>query len=182
MESVFIETITHKNKNIIGLIGVIYRPPNSKFNPFENEINEILTKINKENKTCYLMGDGNIDLLKLVSCDFGSRFLEQLLTSSYIPLVLKPTRITQRTATLIDNIFSNDIEVIDSSSNGITFSDISDHLPVVHVRNFETLTETIQNEYVFKRDFNDSNTQSFTNAIDGLSWEKLQTIMRQSRN
>ena len=120
------------------------------------------------------MGDFNIDLLKSESCDFASRFLEQLLTSSYIPLILKPTRITQHTATLIDNIFTNDIEVIDSSSNGIIFSDISDHLPVVHVRNFETRAETIQkNEYVFKRNFNDTNTQSFVNTIKSLSWEKV---------
>ena len=45
------------------------------------------------------MGDFNIDLLKSESnCDFASRFLEQLLTSSYIPLILKLTRIPQRAA------------------------------------------------------------------------------------
>jgi hypothetical protein len=52
------------------------------------------------------MGDFNIDLLKSESCDYSIRFLEQLYTSSYIPLVLRPTRITQHTATLIDNIFT----------------------------------------------------------------------------
>ena len=54
------------------------------------------------------------------------------------------------------------------------FSDISDPFPVVHVRNFETRAETIQkNEYVFKRNFNDTNTQSFVNTIKSLSWEKV---------
>ena len=71
-------------------------------------MNQILGKIDKENKLCYLMGDFNIDLLKSESCDYSIRFLEQLFTSSYIPLVLRPTRITQHTATLIDNIFTND--------------------------------------------------------------------------
>ena len=172
IESAFIEIINLQKKNII--IGVIYRPPNSNFNLFENEINKILSKTDKENKICYLMGDFNIDLLKSESCDFARRFLEQLLTSSYIPLILKPTRITQHTATLIDNIFTNDTEVIDFSSNGIIFSDISDHLPVVHVRYVAAPTETIQkNEYIFKRNFNDSNTQSFINTIKSLSWEKV---------
>ena len=120
------------------------------------------------------MGNFNIDLLKSESCDFASRFLQQLLTSSYILLILKPTRITQHTATLIDNIFTNDTKVIDSSSNGIIFSDVSDHLPVVHVRNIAAHTDTIQkNEYIFKRNFNDSNTQSFINTIKSLSWEKV---------
>ena len=172
IESAFIEIINLQKKNII--IGVIYGPPNSNFNLFENEINKILSKTDKENKICYLMGDFNIDLLKSESCDFARRFLEQLLTSSYIPLILKPTRITQHTATLIDNIFTNDTEVIDFSSNGIIFSDISDHLPVVHVRYVAAPTETIQkNEYIFKRNFNDSNTQSFINTIKSLSWEKV---------
>lgn len=54
MESAFVEIITPNKKNM--KIGVIYRPPKSKFNLFENEINQILSKINKENKICYLMG------------------------------------------------------------------------------------------------------------------------------
>ena len=62
------------------------------------------------------MGDFNIDLLKSESCDYTNRFLEILSTSSYIPLVLRPTRITQHTAALIDNIFTNDIETIESST------------------------------------------------------------------
>ena len=102
IESAFIEIISLQKKNII--IGVIDRPPNSNFNLFENEINKILSKTDKENKICYLMGDFNIDLLTSESCDFARRFLEQLLTSSYIRLILIPTRITQHTATLIDNI------------------------------------------------------------------------------
>jgi hypothetical protein len=54
--------LTAVGKNII--VGVIYRPPNSKFDLFENKMNQILGKIDQENKICYLMGDFNIDLLK----------------------------------------------------------------------------------------------------------------------
>ena len=120
IESLFIEIITTVGKNII--VGVIYRPPGNKIDSFEIEMNEILTKIDKENKICYLMGDFNIDLLKSESSDYTKRFLEQLYASSYIPLILQPTRITQHTATLIDNIFTNDIEIIESSTNGIIYS------------------------------------------------------------
>ena len=62
-ESVFIEIFTTIGKNII--VGVIYRPPNNKFEIFENAMNELLNKIDSENKICYLMGDFNIDLLQL---------------------------------------------------------------------------------------------------------------------
>jgi hypothetical protein len=79
------------------------------------------------------MGDFNIDLFK--SCDYANYFTEQLFTSSFFPLITKATRITHHTATLIDNIFTNNQEQLDDSINGIIFSDISDHLPIVHIFN-----------------------------------------------
>ena len=134
----------------------------------------MLGQIDKENELCYLMGDFNIDLLKSESCDQTIRFLEQLFTSSYVPLVLRPTRITQHTATLIGNIFTNDIETIESSSNGLIFSDISDHLPIFHIRNSKTYHDKIQkNEFTCKRIINDANIQSFTNTIKNVSWDNV---------
>ena len=120
------------------------------------------------------MGDFNIDLLKSESCDYTNRFLEQLFTSSYMPLILRPTLITEHTATIIDNIFTNDIENIESSANGIIFSDISDHLPIVHVRNSKIHHETTRTvEFICKRIINDSNIQSITNEIKCISWENV---------
>jgi hypothetical protein len=80
---VFIEIATTIGKNMI--IGVIYRPPNSNIDLFETKFNQLLSKIDKENKMCYLiMGNFNIDLLKSESCDYTNKFLELLFTSSYI--------------------------------------------------------------------------------------------------
>ena len=70
IETIFLEINQTIGKNII--IGVIYRPPNNKIELFENAIDNILSKIGKENKICYLMGDFNIDLLKSESCDYTS--------------------------------------------------------------------------------------------------------------
>ena len=44
IESLFIEIITTAGKNIVG---TIYRPPNGKFDIFENNLSKILTKIDK---------------------------------------------------------------------------------------------------------------------------------------
>ena len=49
---------------------------------------------------------------------------------SFIPLINKPTRITTTTATVIDNIYSNDILGTNYQSDGIIYTDISDHLPI----------------------------------------------------
>jgi exonuclease III len=122
IESLFIEIISATSKNII--VGTIYRPPSDNFEIFENKFNEILTKVDKTNKITYLTGDFNIDLLKSDVCEYSNRFCEQLFTSSFFPLINRPTRITQHTATLIDNIFSNDLDQLESSINGLIFSDI----------------------------------------------------------
>jgi hypothetical protein len=152
---------------------VIYRPPNNKIESFnENAINNILSKIGKENKICYLMGDFNTDVLISETCDYTNRFIEQLFTSSFFPLITKPTRITAHTATLIDNIYTSNTEKINNSMNGIIFTDISDHLPIVHVCNMNNYKETPklpQNNVNYKRTFNDKNIKSFINAMKNTS-------------
>ena len=171
-ESVFIEICTPIGKNII--IGVIYRPPNNKFEIFENAMNELLNKIDRENKICYLMGDFNIDLLQSETCDIANKFSEQLFTSCFYPIITKPTRITEHTATLIDNIFTNNIEKLDSCVNGILFSDISDHLPILHVCDLNTFhfnkytTQTTNTRVI-----NNANINVFKQAIKDISWQSV---------
>ena len=63
LESVFIEIINPKKSNII--IGCIYRHPGMDLNEFNEEfLNVVLQKLSKENKSVFLMGDFNVDLLK----------------------------------------------------------------------------------------------------------------------
>src|SRR6218665_2943567 len=78
---------------------------------------------------CYLLGDFNINLLKVANHRGSEEFLNLLYSHSFYPLIDKPTRITSETATLIDNIFTN---AYPSSvlSASIWLTDISDHLPV----------------------------------------------------
>jgi hypothetical protein len=124
------------------------------------------------------MGDFNIDLLKSESCDYADRFIEQLFTSSYTPLITNQTRITQHTATIIDNIFTNNIEKLENSINGIIFSDISDHLPIIHKfdSNNHKVNEsgsTKQSNLIYKRVINNSNITSFSDTIKNISWENV---------
>ena len=57
-ESLFIEIVKPQRKTIV--TGVIYRPPNQNVDEFLTMTNELLIKISKENKVCYLMGDFNL--------------------------------------------------------------------------------------------------------------------------
>ena len=49
------------DKNLI--IGCIYRPPNSNLPSFNEEIGNIINKLNHHNENMYLLGDYNVDLL-----------------------------------------------------------------------------------------------------------------------
>ena len=73
------------------------------------------------------MGDFNIDLLKYDSENTSSDFYDLFSSYGYRPLIMQPTRVTSHSATLIDNIFINDLEMWSVGGN-ITAS-ISDHFP-----------------------------------------------------
>ncbi len=61
-----------------------------------------------------------------------------------------------------------------SSKNGIIFCDISDHLPIVHVRNSKNYhKKPSKTEFTCKRIINDTKVQSFTNTIKNISWENV---------
>ena len=62
--------------------------------------------------------------------------------------------------------------------NGITFSDISDHLPIVHICNMDNNKECEKqttNEPDYTRIFNKKNINSFTDEIKNVSWSNVLT-------
>ena len=66
LESTFIEIINPKKSNII--LGAVYRHPTMDLIEFnDNYANKLLDSITRENKTTFLLGDFNIDLLKYES-------------------------------------------------------------------------------------------------------------------
>ena len=57
----------HNNYHSNLLCGIIYRHPNGDLERFIEYVSSTADKINRENKTCIIMGDFNIDLLKFES-------------------------------------------------------------------------------------------------------------------
>ena len=114
IESLFVEINVPHGKNIV--VGVIYRPPNQNTAAFIDELNDILINITRGNKLCYIMGDFNLDLLRYNDNVPTQEFIDRLFSYSFYPLISNPTRITSHTATLIDNIFTNQLS--DNVFNG----------------------------------------------------------------
>ena len=92
-----------------------------------NYFNNLLEKVSKEQKSVFLLGDFNINLLNYNVHSPVNEFLDSLASNSFLPYILQPTRITSHSKTLIDSIFTNVI-LTDSLSGNLTAT-ISDNLP-----------------------------------------------------
>ena len=88
------------------------------------------------------MGDFNLDLLRMQENQHINDFTNMMFSPTFYPLISRPTRITNTTAALIDNIFVNNIE--GNYKCGILFTDLSDHLPVfLKTSNFQRFKGTV---------------------------------------
>ena len=74
-----------------------------------------------------------------------------------------PTRITETSCTLIDNIFTNDLS--NEHFSGILYSDINDHLPVFTLLSSKASQSKTFDSYILKRKFSDNNKRYFLTEI-----------------
>ena len=81
---------------------------------FVKDVDPIYKKLNEERKLFYIMGDFNIDLLKVDIDRPTHDYLEYIYSYSILPTIYKPTRITATTATIIDNILTNNEDISQS--------------------------------------------------------------------
>ena len=125
-KSKFIEIIQTDDKNII--VGCMYRHPSMSVDEFNNDyLTPLLDKASSENKLIFLTGDFNVDLLKADTNKDFAEYLDILSSYDFFPHIILPTRVTDISSTVIDNIFFNSIEYNIVSSN--LTSSISDHFP-----------------------------------------------------
>ena len=128
-------------------ICVAYRQPGTDIDDFIETVVKVFDN-SCNSKMCYLCGDINIDLLKYENHKGTRDFLNALSSLGMFPLIDRPSRITEYSATLIDNIFSNNL--YERISNGLLINDISDHLPEFSITK-EIQKAVNKTRYRFKR-------------------------------
>ena len=126
IESKFMKLTVNKSSIIIGCI---YRHPNGNVSHFNDSLLNVINNINKQD-TCIIGGDINIDLLKLHN-KTTENYFTNLIENNFTPCISIPTRITEKSVTLIDHIFLRlpKSKINSLTSSGCLISDISDHLP-----------------------------------------------------
>jgi hypothetical protein len=100
VENIWIDITKNKKKYIIG---GMYRHPNQSIDLFRNNMDAVLANIAAQHLPCIIAGDINIDLTKCDTSSDTADYVDMLLANAFVPLIVMPTRITSRSATLIDH-------------------------------------------------------------------------------
>ena len=108
-----------------------------------------------------------MDLLKHESHSVTAQFIESLFAFGFLPMITKPTRITAHSATLIDNIFTNNTTV--SSKSGLIISDMSDHLPIFSSV-FADYLRKDSNSFTI-RDTSEIRVNEFKHKLENTNWD-----------
>ena len=93
-----------------------------------------------------------------------------MLSGSFYPVINKPTRITEYSATIIDNIFCNFFN--EKSLCGILYNDISDHLPIFISSDLKI--ERKQKHLSRTHNLSPDNIDRFNTMLRNFNWDIIQ--------
>ena len=162
-EGQFIQ-LTEKLANKKIVLGNIYRPPmdtNNNYRQFISEFATLLAHLDRCNSDVIIGGDFNIDLLKINDKPTVSEYLDMVISHGFFPKITLPTRLSERSGTLIDNFLCKLTHNFAHISAGILVCRISDHFPYFLRLDYGQIKRVLPPPYIRERPINDVNLQNF---------------------
>ena len=150
------------------IIGCIYKHPTCDLEQFRNQLYDTIKTINPNRHEIYIFRDMNINFLKFNEHAQTEEFLDMLYANNILPIITKPTRLTDHTATLIDHIYTNSLQ---NFTPGILTVDITDHLPIFCLVRTQ-LTRNHSNKKYF-RDYSKLNKDLYLDDIKLIDWHEI---------
>ena len=151
-------------------IGNIYRPPHDNNNnvniqQFISELSPIIEILQSKNTYTAIVGDFNINLLKISERDKFGEFFDLICTNNLFPQLTFITRFAKQSCSLIDQIFCKTPHKKHVAiSTYILISNISDHLPcIVNLGISEKITK--RQKYTRTRTMNDTMISDFREPL-----------------
>ena len=120
-----------------------------------------------EHKIFYYIGD----FFKYDVHKPTSTMLDTIYACNVFPLITKPTRVTETTATLIDHILTNNIDIASDHLQGILCTDISDHYAIFHIAGNNKYDATNSRDVRLIRDIRQGNINKFINEMQLVEWD-----------
>ena len=109
-----------------------------------------------------------------ISCTLSQEqeFINLFATLHYHKLINMPTRVTQKTTSLLDNIYTT--LPYRNSSKGVLISDHSDHYIVFTIQHGTTSTKAPTHRKM--REFSEQNISKFNKKIKNTTWDEFYAI------
>ena len=142
----------------------MYRPPNSEFPEFIDELEKIIVSLPKA--STYLMGDFNLNLHKNDTNPNVEKFEELFLSQGLFPVISLATHYHQSTnsKSCIDNIFTSNLEAINQS--GVVIDCGTGHSPIFATSKHNFGLKSNQKEKITQYyDFSRKNTDIFLRKL-----------------
>ena len=116
------------------------------------------------------MGNFDINLLKYYTEEDSADVLDSMYASLLLPYISTPSRVTPRSKTLIDNIFSNNIK--DGSISGNIVTTISDHYTqFLLLQNLNDKNPT--KSEIYHQDFKKLNRNNLESDLVNTNWDAI---------
>ena len=169
-ESISVEIILKTGKKCI--VSSMYRAPNTTPSAFQGCYESIIFAMKKTKPHSIIVGlDHNLDFLKSTKHSGTNEFIHSNLDMGMIPTINKPTRITQTTATLIDNIIVSE-NLCGSYHSNVLINDMSDHMPTICILNSFKTTKK-EPIYITSRDTRPRNITALKEHLNAYDWSGL---------
>ena len=153
-------------------VGVIYKSPLIPYSVFA-AIHENIAHVTAKYEHCIILGDMNIDHLKLDSSPlkfFNSYFTEPF---AFTQIVEQPTRITNSSSTLIDLMLASNYENV--KTHGVVDTPgISDHCLTFMA--YSLKKPKFKPKMITKRDFRNFNDKQFIKDMEKAPWGNILVV------
>ena len=153
------------------LITTIYRPPDSLVDLFD-KVDDLLRKIEFENRESIIAGDMNCYLLK--EENHTKHIKNAYSTFGYTQLVKHATRTTSESSTLIDHLATT--KPMSVSDKGVIPCGISDHDAIFLVRSMRVPRTKKQPKIIKVRKFQKFDNESFLKDLASLNLNEIKNI------
>ena len=166
IECLGVQVYSEESKKWSSFLGV-YRPPAGPIKNFISQLNDIVSRSKITENDCVITGDFNICLMKEEDHKETAEFIDMMHSFHFLPLITKPTRVTERGASLIDHMWSN---ILSDSQSGVLDVTITDHFPIFTI--FKSYTDKANRKIEVKfRSLTKENINRFKMEISKTNWD-----------
>ena len=165
LECLWLEINPVKSKSF--LICNIYRPPNATVE-WNTNFEDCIEHVLMEEKEMYIIGDINRDLLNKQIKNVWTEYIEPF---GLTQLVSEATRVTSNSKTLIDHIYSNCPENVNSLD--VPKIGLSDHFPVFFTRKMHVQPPKLKHFTISYRSFKNFNETKFIEDLQSVPWDTI---------